>query len=303
MSGQRLDVFPSAMVKQQIKDRIKAARNGHSLLKRKSDAIKMRLHDILSKIKQVKLNVGQGMLQAAEAHDNAVWAAGDFNHTVIEGVTDASFRIKADVINVAGVRIPKFERALDELGGQANATTMVGFSRGGEQVQGCKNAYSKVLEDLVQLAVLQTSLKALDAALKNTNRRVNALEFLLIPQLELTLAYVEAELFEYEREDAFRGKSIKDRRAAEAEAMEEEEERLRLEHDRRLAKLAREAGASSTSPAPAPAKKSDKKQQKQEPEQSQSEEPTSPALAEVDGAIDRIMADSAKDDAAIADLF
>eukprot|EP00461_Guttulinopsis_vulgaris_P001379 UN01379 len=269
-SAQRLDVFPSSMVKAQLKDRIKAARNGHGLLKRKSDAIKMRLHTVLSKIKQVKLDVGTGMEAAAHAHDEAVWAAGDFNHTVIEGVTDASFRIKADLINVAGVRIPKFERAMDELGGQTNQTTLVGLSRGGEQVQACKNAYSAVLDNLVQLAVLQTSLQALDTALKVTNRRVNALEFLIIPQLEVTLAYVESELFEMEREDAYRVKKVKDVRQQEADEQDEADEKAREEHARKIAK-----------------------QQAAVPEQ----------LANVSGAIEKILADDAAQDAAIADLF
>jgi len=285
MSDQRLDVFPSTMVKTQLKDRIKAARNGHSLLKRKSDAIKMRLHTILSKIKQVKLDVGQGMLEAAESHDNAVWAAGDFNHTVIEGVTDASFRIKADVINVAGVTIPKFERAIDELGGQANQTTMVGFSRGGEQVQKCKSDYSKVLDNLVQLAVLQTSLQALDHALKVTNRRVNALEYILIPQLENTLVYVDDSLFEAEREDAYRVKKVKDTRTAEVEKELEAEDRLRDQYEAKIAKLAKQPLT-----------------QLPQPEQESSHhEP--PEIKAVGGAIEKIIQDSAKEDAAIADLF
>jgi len=274
-------------VKTQLKDRIKAARNGHSLLKRKSDAIKMRLHVILSKIKQVKLDVGQGMIEAAESHDNAVWAAGDFNHTVIEGVTDASFRIKADIINVAGVTIPKFERALDELGGQANQTTMVGFSRGGEQVQKCKSDYSKVLDNLVQLAVLQTSLQALDHALKVTNRRVNALEFILIPQLENTLVYVDDALFEAEREDAYRVKKVKDTRTAEAEKELEEEDRIRDEHEAKMSRLSKQSP----------------KQQQQQQQQPEHDEQEAPSIAAIGGAVEKIIQDSAREDAAIADLF
>lgn len=291
MSDKRLDVFPSTMVKTQLKERIRAARNGHGLLKRKSDAIKMRLFTILSKIKQVKLDVGQGMLQAAEAHDNAVWAAGDFNHIVLEGVTDASFRIKADVINVAGVRIPKFERALDELGGLTNQTTMVGFTRGGEQVQKAKTEYSNVLGNLVQLAVLQTSLQALDHALKVTNRRVNALEFIMIPQLENTLVYVDDALHEAEREDAYRVKKVKDTRALEAEAEQDEEDRIREEYEARIAKAIKngtsiEDAAYGKSPLASPGP-----------------EDVPAALADTTAALDKIMADSAKEDAAIADLF
>lgn len=224
MAEQRLNVFPSSMVLAQLKDRMKAAKTGHSLLKRKSDAIKMKLHEILGKIKQVKLDVGEGMRTAGYAHNEAVWAAGTFNHTVLENVTEASYRLKADISNIAGVKIPKFERAVDELGGAANVTLMVGLSRGGEQVQHCKDAFCFVLQNLADLATLQTSLQALDDALRITNRRVNALEFLIIPQLENTIRYVISELYEMEREDAYRVKKVKDMRSDDIDEAEQEEQ-------------------------------------------------------------------------------
>ena len=177
----------------------------------------MKLHEVLGKIKKVKYDVGDGMRQAGYAHNDAIWAAGTFNHTVIENVSESSYRLKADITNIAGVKIPKFERSVDELGGAANDNLMVGLSRGGEQVQKCKEAYAFVLTNLIDLATLQTSLQALDEALCLTNRRVNALEFLIIPQLENTIRYVISELYEMEREDAYRVKKVKDMRAKEIE--------------------------------------------------------------------------------------
>lgn len=104
---------------------------------------------------------------------------------------------------------------------------LVGLSKGGEQVYECKEAYMKVLEALVDLATLQTSLHSLDAALRVTNRRVNALEFIIIPQLTNTIAYVISELDEMEREDTYRIKKVKDMRAVEVEAEEAREAELR----------------------------------------------------------------------------
>lgn len=226
MAEQRLNVFPSSMVLAQLKDKLKAAKTGHSLLKRKSDAIKMKLHEVLSKIKAVKIDVGEGMRQAGYAHNDAIWAAGTFNHTVIENVTESTYRLKADISNIAGVKIPKFERSVDQLGGATQVNLMVGLSRGGEQVQQCKEAYAFVLENLVKLATLQTSLQALDDALCITNRRVNALEFLIIPQVENTIRYVISELYEMEREDAYRVKKVKDMRAKTQEAEQAKEQAL-----------------------------------------------------------------------------
>jgi len=215
-----------------LKERVIAAKKGHSLLKRKSDAIKIKLQEVLSRIRTVKRNVGSGMAEAAEAHNEAIWAAGDFNHTVIEHASEASFRVRAAVMNIAGVRIPRFERA-EQTGAPENL--LVGLSRGGEQIAECKEKYVTVLDAIVELATLQTSLVSLDAALKVTNRRVNALEFVVIPQLENTIRYVESELQEQEREDTYRVKKVKDLRAVQVEKEQEAEAKIRDELERNAA--------------------------------------------------------------------
>jgi len=87
----------------------------------------------------------------------------------------------------------------------------------------------------VALASLQTSLKTLDEALKVTNRRVNALEFVVMPQLSNTIKYVLSELDELEREDQYRIKKVKDLRQREED---EELEKKRLEEENNPADIA-----------------------------------------------------------------
>jgi V-type H+-transporting ATPase subunit D len=89
---------------------------------------------------------------------------------------------------------------------------MLGLSRGGDMVWGCRQQFLASLTLLVDLASLQTSLKTLDEALKITNRRVNALEYVVIPRIINTVHYVIGELDELEREDTFRIKKVKDYR-------------------------------------------------------------------------------------------
>ncbi len=67
-----------------------------------------------------------------------------------------------------------------------------------------KEAFTLALMDMVTLATKQTHLKTLDEALKVTNRRVNALEFVILPLLENTIKYIISELDEQEREDNYR---------------------------------------------------------------------------------------------------
>jgi len=228
MTEERLNVFPSRMVLTGLKDRTSAARTGHSLLKRKSDAIKANLNMILKEILEIKRRLFKTVMRDAYfSHTEAVYYAGDFNNQVIENTKTAQYKVRASVKNVAGVRIPIFSKLEDELTQQ---DTMVGLSSGGRQVVKCKETFSRALMDLVKLASLQTSLKTLDDALKVTNRRVNALEFVILPLLDNTMKYVIAELDELEREDQYRIKKVKDLRTREAEA---EDEAAKKEADRR----------------------------------------------------------------------
>lgn len=72
----------------------------------------------------------------------------------------------------------------------------------------CRAAHVRAAEVLVELASLQTSFLTLDEAIKTTNRRVNALENVVKPRLENTIAYIRGELDEQEREEFFRLKKI-----------------------------------------------------------------------------------------------
>ena len=164
---------------------------------------------------------------AAFAHTEAQWAAGDFNGQVIENTSEATYRIRTKVNNVAGVKLPVFDRAATY---STSKDILVGLSKGGQAVNKCRESYLKTLDDCVQLASLQTSLKTLDEALKVTNRRVNALEFVVMPQLNNTVKYIISELDELEREDQYRIKKVKDIRTQmdEVEAAEQEAEVARI---------------------------------------------------------------------------
>ena len=59
-----------------------------------------------------------------------------------------------------------------------------------------------------------------------TNRRVNALEFIIIPRIETTIQYIEKELDEESREDFFRLKKVTDNKKKQKDAMEKEMEEL-----------------------------------------------------------------------------
>jgi len=186
------------------KNRVKGARKGHSLLKRKSDALKAKLQLVLKDIYDVKLQMSGVLKEAQFSHSNARHAAGNFNSKVIAKVESATTRIQCRRDNVVGVGILQF----DKVETANNDESLLGIASGGAQIRKCKESFHTALDLLVKLASLQTSFRELDEALKVTNRRVNALDNVVIPKLENTQQYILSELDETEREDLFRLKKV-----------------------------------------------------------------------------------------------
>jgi V-type H+-transporting ATPase subunit D len=202
MSQARFPALPSRMSLTQFKNRLKGAQKGHSLLKKKSDALVIRFRKILKELKVTKLEMIQEIKKATFSLAEAKYTAGDISYAVVESVKNAGVKAKIRSDNVAGVKIPGFKLL------EFSSEDTVGIGKGGEQVRSARDQFRRILEMLVKIASLQTQFKTLDTAIKVTNRRVNALEKVVIPKVENTISYIKNELDELEREEFFRLKKV-----------------------------------------------------------------------------------------------
>ena len=194
MAAARLAVFPTRQNLQVMKIKLTGAKKGHSLLKKKADALSMRLRALLKNILQAKDDVGAAFRDGNFALAEVKYAAGDIKPMVIESVGQAQKRVEIRVDNIAGVKVPVF-KAIDVAAAKVDHT---GLSKGGQQItkvrQGlpprppslsrparpplpcppstsrrpprcssqARTVFSKAVDVLVQLATLQTSFVILD---------------------------------------------------------------------------------------------------------------------------------------------
>lgn len=110
--------------------------------------------------------------------------------------------------NVVGVHLPVFDTVNERTGPRMlifffvftfSVQDMTGLDRGGQKVNQCRDTYLKALEFIIKLASLQTTFLTLDEVIKITNRRVNAIEHVIIPRFANTIAYIVDELEELGR--------------------------------------------------------------------------------------------------------
>ena len=191
-----------------MKGKLKGAQIGHDLLKRKSEALTKRFREILKRIDEAKRKMGKVMQVAAFSLAEVSYAVnGSIGYQITESVKQARFKVRTRQENVSGVFLPAFESFQEEY--VKDDFKLTGRGKGGQQVQRCKETFTRAVETLVELASLQTAFVILDEVIKTVNRRVNAIEHVIIPKTENTIAYINSELDEVDREEFFRLKKVK----------------------------------------------------------------------------------------------
>lgn len=218
-TGDRLNIFPSRMAMTAMKGRMKGAQTGHRLLKKKADALTLRFRTILKKIIEAKQTMGDVMKEATFSLASVKFTTGaNINSLVLQHVTKAQRKVKTGKDNVAGVNLPIFKICTEG----TDTYELTGLSGGGQQIDRLKKNYIKAVELLIELASLQTSFVTLDGVIKATNRRVNAIEHVIIPKIDRTLRYISQELDEREREEFYRLKKVQEKKKRIAAAKEAE---------------------------------------------------------------------------------
>jgi len=216
----RLNVFPTRQNLQVMKVKLVGAKKGHSLLKKKADALTMRLRALLKDILEAKDDMGVAFRDGNIALAEVKYAAGDIKTTVIENVGTANKKVDIRIDNIAGVKVPVF-KAINVPSSGGDHT---GLSKGGQQIAKARITFAKAVDVLVQLATLQTSFTILDEAIKVTSRRVNALDTVVIPKIGNTVEYIKSELDELEREEFFRLKRSQDKKNRDIKAKKAEKD-------------------------------------------------------------------------------
>jgi len=198
-----------------LKRRIKLSEMGHRLLKMKRDGLILEFFAVLNKAKDVRSKIVADYLRAeqkralAEAVDGAM---------AIQSAAYALRELPSLELgskNVMGVLVPRIEARVARKRLLERGYGVIGTT---DRIDGVAEGYEALLEDILYAAEVETTLRKLLDEIESTKRRVNALEFRIIPRLKAQAAFITLRLEEMERENIFRLKRIKAKGEAEAAA-------------------------------------------------------------------------------------
>ena len=199
------DIKPTRSELLKVKKQIKLAKSGYSLLKKKRDGLILEFFEILKKAKTLRQELVDEYKIALEKMNIARTMEGDLKVKSIAMAIKEIPDIKLTTKNIMGVKVPKIESSEIK-----HALMERGFwVYNSSAIDEAAEAYEKVVEKILLAAEVETSMRKLLSEIEKTKRRVNALEFVVIPRLEGNSAFIRLRLEEMERENIFRLKRIK----------------------------------------------------------------------------------------------
>lgn len=204
--AERLSVNPTRMELLNLREEIELTEKGHKLLKEKLDALIMRFMKLIKKQKKLR-DEAEGVLE--EAFDSLMRAQAVSGTLEVKSASLATKEMPDVEIsdkNVMGVKIPELSTPEIE---RNPSNRGYGPLQVSAAIDEAASKYEKATKIVLELAELESSLQLLGPEIEKTKRRVNALEYIMIPRLKETAKFIEMRLEELEREELFRLKKIK----------------------------------------------------------------------------------------------
>ncbi len=201
-----LNIKPTRSELIKLNKQIKLAKSGHSLLKKKRDGLILEFFEVLKSAKTVRKELAQRYKEAQKKLNIARTLYTDLRLRSLALAIQDTPTIDLETKNIMGVKVPKIESKQIV---KTLAQRKLGIAGSTAVIDEAISAYEKLTQDIIKAAEVETTMKKLLTEIEKTKRRVNALEFSVIPKMEAMKKYIKFRLEELERENIFRLKRVK----------------------------------------------------------------------------------------------
>jgi len=201
-------INPTRMELTRLKGRIKTARRGHKLLKDKRDELMKQFMEVVRRNRALRRRVEEGLEKAGRAM--AVAGAVMSPEMLEQALLYPKQSVELDVTyrNVMSVNVPVYHyHTANE---DPTEIYPYGFAQTSGELDAAIEALGAVFQDMLALAEVEKTMQLLAQDIEKTRRRVNALEYVVIPEMERNIRYITMKLDENERGNTTRLMKVKD---------------------------------------------------------------------------------------------
>ena len=201
-------INPTRMELTRLKGRIKTAKRGHKLLKDKRDELMKQFMEVVRKNRVLRRRVEEGLEKAGAAMTvaGAVMSPEMLEQALL--YPKQSVELDVTYRNVMSVNVPVYHfRTANE---DPTEIYPYGFAQTSGELDAALEALGQVFRDMLELAEVEKTMQLLSQDIEKTRRRVNALEYVVIPEMERNIRYITMKLDENERGNTTRLMKVKD---------------------------------------------------------------------------------------------
>ena len=205
----KLNVNPTRMELSRLKIRLKTAVRGHKLLKDKQDELMRQFIDMIKKNKKLRERV-EGMLQ--NSFKDFLLSRGVMSDEMLENAIaypKEKIGVEVKKKNIMSVNVPQMTFVKENEGNQGMIYPY-GYAQTSADLDDAIDGLSSVMANLLELAEVEKACQLMADEVEKTRRRVNALEYMTIPQLKETIRFIQMKLDENERGSITRLMKVKD---------------------------------------------------------------------------------------------
>ena len=203
-----LRVNPTRMEMKRIQTRYQTARKGHKLLKDKRDELMKQFLDVVREDKLLRERVEEAL---GKVYQSFTVASALSSPKMLEEALICPKKegeLSVEYKNIMSVTVPEFHLRVHAEGGSDSYNYGMAFTSG--ELDSSLRELNEILEDLIRLAELEKTAQLLAEEIERTRRRVNALEYILMPQYLATIKTIKMKLDENERGNTTRLMKVKD---------------------------------------------------------------------------------------------
>ena len=223
-------VIPTRMELTRLKRKLLTARKGHKLLKDKRDELMRQFLIMVRENKELREKVEKGIAEANRGFALARSSMSDEAVRVAFMAPKQKLSLDVSYRNIMSVNVPEYSfqtRTSDEAD-----MFSYGFAFTSADLDDAVIRLSEVFPDMLKLAETEKSCQLMAVEIEKTRRRVNALEHVMIPQLEEDIKYISMKLDENERSSQIRLMKVKDMMLEAAHHYSEKQEEWAREKER-----------------------------------------------------------------------
>ena len=205
----KLNVNPTRMELSRLKIRLKTAVRGHKLLKDKQDELMRQFIDMIKKNKKLREKVEE-MLQ--NSFKDFLLSRGVMSDEMLENAIaypKEKIGVEVKKTNIMSVNVPQMTFVRENEGNQGMIYPY-GYAQTSADLDDAIDGLNSVMDNLLELAEVEKACQLMADEVEKTRRRVNALEYMTIPQLQETIRFIQMKLDENERGSITRLMKVKD---------------------------------------------------------------------------------------------